>query len=403
MNDPYVLAFVGENANDILLWWTEKILQNMARFKLAYKLIDLRKPNSEQLIITSIQRQKPVFCFSFQGMGMNAKINGNQNLWAANNIPFLTYLGDSPYHAPHLHEAEGTGLYLLYSCLDFFDVYKTGMRGKTFASLIRYNYPMPPQHLNPDWKQRPIKMLFAKSFTSHENIRKEFDTFPRLLREIAHESADLALKEAEQTIFQICNQIFEAHNVYSGVHNEILFYICSKVDLYVRAVHAERMIKAVLPHEAVIVGDWGHLSLPSSKARIMTSMPANQLNALYRQSKVVVNTLPSVRYGIHERVMAGLLSKSVVISDTTPFLESLLSECPTFAGLNIDSHDFSDHFDQSYSAIFSEPDILAKLEHSAAKAHDLFSLDTFVDSLMEYISIECKRRNIAEGWGMPRH
>lgn len=400
MSAPYVLGFVGENANGILFWWTEKILQNFARFNLEYKIVDLQKPDAAQTMMQIISQHRPAFCFSFQGMGMAIKDETGQNLWSRNKVPFLTYLGDSPYHAPQLHGAEGEGLYLLYSCLDFFEVYKEGMHGRTFAGLIDYNYPFDPQVENPDWSTRPIKLLYAKTPSRLEKMHEEFDSFPRLIREAAYESAQQALKGPDQTIFQICRDVLERQNVYMGKHREVLLHLCSKVDFYVRAVHAERMVKALLPHDAIIVGDWTHLSQPSTRARIVAPVPAEQLNALYSQTQVVVNSLPSVRHGIHERVMAGLLSQSAVISDTTPFLSSLLAGCPAFAGVNIDSVDFSDQFDTACTVIFADPDIRDKINCSAVEARRLFSLDTFVNTLMEYIVLECHRRNVAGWWGV---
>jgi hypothetical protein len=59
------------------------------------------------------------------------------------------------------------------------------------------------------------------------------------------------------------------------------------------------------------------------------------LNALYAETQILINTLPAVRFGMHERILAGLFSKAVVVSESTPHLQQRLSGCPSFFGLNI--------------------------------------------------------------------
>ncbi len=142
-SNPYVLAFMGENANGIHTWWLGRIMDGLGRRGVAHRLVDLRSDKWQEELTTCLTASKPAFCFSFQGFGMDLSIESG-NLWVQNQIPFVSYLGDNPYHAPPLHAAEGPGLYLLYSCADFLETYQRYMQGGAYASLMRYGYPDNP-------------------------------------------------------------------------------------------------------------------------------------------------------------------------------------------------------------------------------------------------------------------
>ena len=85
---PYVIAFVGENANGILRWWTKKILDEFAKRGLDSTLIDMQDASWLARLSDRMAAGKPEFCFSFQGFGMDLRLNG-ENYWAISAIPFI--------------------------------------------------------------------------------------------------------------------------------------------------------------------------------------------------------------------------------------------------------------------------------------------------------------------------
>src|SRR6185312_12806600 len=141
------------------------------------------------------------------------------------------------------------------------------------------------------------------------------------------------------------------------------------VDFYVRAVRAERMVRALMQHNALIVGDWSHLDQSGARARFAPPVPASALDELYADSRIVANILPSVRYGEHERIMAGLLSGCAVISDSTPHLDRTLERFPVFRGVAL-YHEI----DQAITSLLTDPAIEEKLTASLALAREMFSL-----------------------------
>ena len=208
------------------------------------------------------------------------------------------------------------------------------------------------------------------------------------------------LTGVDETIAAICAQAFEDRLIHFGDQQELFLSTCSAIDRYVRAVRAERMVRALLPHNALILGDWSYLDKPGARARFWDSLPANRLDDLYADSRIVVSTSPSVRYGMHERVMAGLLAKAFVLSDTTPYLQTLLRGCPGFLGCDIDQPAFPDEVDHTIKACLSDPLSTDKVEASVRMAETLFCFDRFIQQFFDHVALE-QQRQAVRAWSFP--
>lgn len=396
---PYILAFMGENANGILSWWTKRILSAFEKYGFSYRLIDMTDAAWQTELADCLVVSKPVFCFSFQGFGMDLRLN-DTNYWSSNQITFLSYLGDSPYHAPSLHAAQGQGLQLLYSCSDFLHTYRA-MDGLLYAAILNYGYPENPHSDSIAWTQRSHRIVYVKTGVSSNRMRAQWAELPKAIGRLVDECSREVLTGTNATVTEICAAAFAASNMHCGAHRELFLVVCSKVDFYVRAVRAERMVQALSSHDAIIVGDWSHLDHTNARARFCDPVPADTLDALYADSQVVINTSPSVRRGMHERIMAGLFAKAGVVSDTTPFLRELLEPCPSFKGIQIDDPTFSSQLDEVLVDTLSDPDMPVKVEQSARFARETFGLDKFALALMEQVRLEAYRRSIEGWWSFP--
>jgi hypothetical protein len=385
---PYVLAFVGEDENAILRWRTQMILNGFASRGLSYKLIDMMRDGWLVELQNTLASGKPRFCFSYQGAGMAVTINGGENLWTRLGVPFISCLGDNPYHAPSLHSVEGPGMFLLYACKDFFETYRDFMNGRNFACTFHTGYPEKILTDQRPWSQRQHDIVFVKTAVNPKQLSAGWGSYPKTIRDIMYECSARLLSGADVTVAVQCAQLFDDRLIHWGDRRELFLSSCSMVDRYVRAVRAERMVSALMEHEnALIVGNWSYLDRSKSRAAFRNPMPAVELDALYADSRIVVNTLPTVRHGLHERIISGLLSKAAVVSDTTPHLQQLLRDCPSFLGLEIDRETFPDQLGQTLSSCLANPDSAEHVETSAAAARELFSFEKFIEMLLEHIEI----------------
>ena len=89
------IAFVGQNANGILAWWTKSIADRMAMYDISVQVIDLLKEGWAAQLDARLKQGRPDFCFSFQGIGMNLALESG-NLWTNLKVPFISSMGDAP-------------------------------------------------------------------------------------------------------------------------------------------------------------------------------------------------------------------------------------------------------------------------------------------------------------------
>lgn len=396
MSQRYALAFVGENANGILRWWTQKIMDSLSRFGLANHLIDLQESAWPQQLAATLQRGAPEFCFSFQGMGMNLLLENGQNIWNHHKIPFISYLGDSPYHVPRLHAAQGPGMYFIYGTPDFLETYTDYLGGRAFATTLQYGYPANSFRDLIPWKKRKCKALYVKTGVDSRALRSEWDWTPRTFRTVLDDCASSVLSGRDETLANLCDEVFKDRAIHVGNQRELFLFTCSVVDRYVRAVRAERMVNALMAHEEVtIIGDWSHLDQSGSRAHFLPPVSATELDELYTNTKVVINSSPPVRSGIHERIVAGLFAKASVISDATPYSRKILAGCPSFFGVDIESDSFRDSIDTALADCLSDSAMQDKIDASALVADRLFSIEQFAQEIFGLAEIETARRNVS--------
>lgn len=395
----YVIAFVGDHANNILRWWTGKILDGLARHGLDHVLIDFTANDWRDQLADCMAGGNPLFVFAFQGFAMDVRLE-NENFWARNDIPFLAYLGDSPYHSPGLHAAEGPGLYLLYGCEDFLHTYRHILNGRAYATTLPYGYPENPAADLVPWAHRAHDLVFAKTGIDPARLRQGWAGLPAVTRAIIEDSAAHVLTGSDDTVTTTCAAAFDDRSIHWGERRELFLFVASTVDRYARAVRADRMVRALLHHDALIVGDWPHIDTAGARARFHAPVAADTLDALYADSRIVVNTSPTVRRGMHERIMAGLFAKAAVLSDTTPFLQRTLHGCPAFIGLDIDHADFPAAADHAVHATLGDDEMPARAAASAEFARSHFSFDDFILRLLDHVGIERHRRTLV-AWSFP--
>jgi len=397
---PYVLGFVGENANGILRLWTEKIFERFAARGFSSHLIDLRNEAWLQHLNDRLAVSKPTFCFSFQGMGTSLIFEQKYNFWERANIPFVTVLGDNPYHAPRLHAAHAPGMCYLYCYEDFLQTYQHFLKGKAYASTLCIGHPENPYADRTPWEQREHDIVFVKTGVNPAALQQRWKTAPPKIQQILQDCAELVLSGLDESVQTICAKVFADKNIYWGDRLELFLSTCSLVDFYARAVRAERMVQGLMRHNALIVGDWSHLDKSGARARFQDPVAAEHLDDLYAKSKIVVNTLPTIRFGLHERILGGFFAKSAVISDTTPYLQKKLAGYRSFFGLDIDRPTFSEELDHTVNSCLADPDIAEKIQAAADAANNAFSLDGYVKEMLEHLDA-ARYCQIVNGWQFP--
>lgn len=391
MTNLSALAFVGQNANGILAWWTQCIADRMARFGISVETFDLLQEGWPAKLESRLRQGRPDFCFSHQGIGMHLSLESG-NLWTTLKIPFIAIMGDAPYQMPKLHEASGPGKYLLYGVKEFADFYAHFMRGKSFATVLLPGYPSNPLASALPWHKRDLELVFVKTGADPESFRAGWRSLPTLIREVVDQASQTALAGQKDPIGQIVADAFAAHQVHFGDRLSLFMHSCWLVDSYVRAVRADRMARQVMRHGGHIFGDWPHLQKQNSRGIFHGPIAASELNNLYSRSKILVNTVPCTLTGAHDRILASFLSKAFTLTDSSPARDESLGVYPSYRSAPIDDPGFADAVDMRLSEIrrmaIDRTGTQEMLDDVYAKAEERFGLDSFIAKMLELIFLD---------------
>lgn len=388
MTNLSAIAFVGQNANGILAWWTQCIADRMAMYGISIETIDVLQEGWPSKLDALLKQKRPDFCFSFQGIGMGFSIDSG-NLWSSLKIPFISSMGDAPYYSPSLHRTSGAGLYHLYTSHDFYSFYCDFFKGKNLAAVLSFGYPQNPHANDVAWQRRDLELVFVKSGVNPEAVRAPWAELPKLIHEILEEASASALAGQTATIGQIVANAYTARQIHFGDRLALFLRSCQHVDSYVRAVRADRMARQVMRHGGHIFGDWPHLDKANTKAVFHGTLPARDLNRLYARSRTLVNTAPCTQTGVHERILAAFQAKAFILADGSPYLDEKLADYASFKSVPIESAEFADAVDSRLVEIrqtSSDPAATqAMLDSVQVKAEASFGLDQFITAMLEFL------------------
>ncbi|MGR3951681.1 MAG: hypothetical protein QRY74_02010 [Chlamydia sp.] len=172
----------------------------------------------------------------------------------------------------------------------------------------------------------------------------------------------------------------EEMNILFGDNIEYLF---SSLEQYIRGLDRERFCKIADESEASIlilthetdIEKWKGLFLKNSRVEVKGSVQYEETWDYYAQSKVVINSVPTIKKGLHERLLAALFCSSKVISTYSSLIPKEApwsSVCPLLESID-SSEALMRIVDAPYSIEFVEMvDSWIVENHTWQKRMDLF-------------------------------
>jgi hypothetical protein len=327
MTKPLALALIGQNANQALATSTLGSFPFFQSHGYDTALIDLHAQDASQQILLQVKTRRPDFVYSMAGVGADLSFKG-ANLWELWQIPFLSMLFDHPCYIPERHKIPSRYVANCYYAQDFLQVQQDYIQSPQLSCLLPSDFPPLTDRPLP-WAERDIGLLFVKSGGDAGAIITGWrNNLPTVL-------ADFLLASAQR--LQCDRHLAITDLVQSGLRTmpdlvqqtpNIFWKMVRTLDTYIRRWRAESIVNILktMP-EAVIVGDdWNHIDRSDAVARFMPAMPADQASALFGRAKLIFNTNPYFRYGLHERVGGGLQSGAWVMSDRNDLSDEALGQ-----------------------------------------------------------------------------
>lgn len=273
---------IGENAYSTTYYFAKSFSQALEKQEVQIRLHDISDGCFFHALHTIMQDPPDLTC-SFSDVHLNGKPLGD--LW---HIPHLSCLIDPAIY--FLHQLKGD--YSLISCVDKGDV--SFIQAMNFKPVFHLPHAGDAAHLTPVRKERPYDVVFFGSCLEQE-----------VKNEVAEEASKRVLSSQNVSILQSLLEL--------GVSEEDLPRYHGEVDLYTRFVDRTMLMQSLKGHQVHIWGN-GPWEKYAPHATIHPPVSFDQTLEIMKVAKVVVNSSPRFKQGLHERITYGPICGAAVLS-----------------------------------------------------------------------------------------
>lgn len=281
-------------------------------------LLDTAGPQGLASLQGLLSAGRPRAFVAFSGVNWDLLAN-DRLLYEVLAVPYVGLMFDDPAYFPQRHRVASPWLTYLFTDGDHHDA--SVALSPAVAPRGRFRFGVrPPADEPPPFDARTHAIVFAKTPGNPEAERAAWRDEAPALRRILEDVADAALWQDARSVWAIARDRLAADGLTHGLGATVgLATIVARVDHYVRLARAHRVVQALAPHDALIVGEGWRAHLPArSRARVVASCSMPELLALMTQARVVVNVQPNNREAPHERLLYGMQRGCCVLTDAPP-------------------------------------------------------------------------------------
>lgn len=247
-------------------------------------------------------------------------------------IPHVACLVDTPNHFVSLARSP----YSIVTCSDKIDC--DFFRGLHQNNVIFMPHGFDQHLISPIDNERPREVTMLSSFIDDEHLRKSWaQKYPKSLCVAIEEAAEHALSESNISYVQaFVDAINRQLNKPGSVNPKDIDFIETLDDLvmYMKGKDRISLVKSIKDAKVDIYGSTdegsrGWKECLGNKHPNITchpSIPFQQALEVMKESKIVLNSYPWVKYGAHERLFSGIACGALPITTENAFLKETFTD-----------------------------------------------------------------------------
>lgn len=314
-------------------------------------VIDIRDTDSAMLRLKKLIEETGIDgVVTFNNIGYDLSFLEGKNIWEEKQIPYFNILMDHPFHYanPLVHAPETSVVFCtdrnhtaflkrFYPHLKRVDFMPhAGMEAdiSQYAGAGTCHLCLEGNAYHPSIEERPIEVLYAGGLSKYaaEGLVPdlgeitEFDAFA-LTEEVLsdlirhpYKTTEAAIEEYLLSIGLQCEDGELNHWI-----TELRF-----IDSYATSFYREQAVRCLVENGikvTVFGGGWDRCSWAEHPNFIYGGkILAPQVLELMNHSKIVLNTMTWYKNGIHDRIINGMLAKSLVVTDESDYLKETFGD-----------------------------------------------------------------------------
>ncbi|HRQ81306.1 MAG TPA: glycosyltransferase [Azospirillaceae bacterium] len=332
-----IALFKGDFRYDAVNHFTDALAEAFSASGVKPMIVDMRSPREEigAQLSAVCDADDLIALFGFNALGSSIKVDG-RTLHDALSTPFVSYLLEHPlFHADALTRLQDQPIL----CVDGGHVRFMESFSAPQAHLALHAGATPPEYYAaPPWAERPNRVVFAGSFEPLSALRT------RLAAVIAHDrsAADAGippLNDAFEALADELESINDEDLADVAAMHPLTFAVQQFLGI---SAHYATLLqclilwrRAKLRHALLTQLDRDGLAVDLYGAgwnaagfqnhRALGPLPFAELSKLLPTYRFTLNISPLLGDGLHDRVVYGALSGTVVCTDENPQSKSLIA------------------------------------------------------------------------------
>lgn len=278
---------------------------------------DLKNP---QPFMQALQQDRPDCTFTFNGFPPDSEGRFLSDLL---EIPHVYYLVDSASHFFYLTQSERS----IIPCVDKGSVDFFQRHG--FSNTFFLPHGTDPSIKISPREKRIYDVVFLGSCIDYEPILKSWKKkYAASLRKIMEEAVEAALEDFLTPIDIVLERVLKK----SGESSDDFVSMLRDVEMVVRGKDRIGLLQSIDEAPIDLFGFaekeslWKKYLGKKKNIILHDSVPFDIAIGIMKQSKIVLNSCPWIRYGVHERILNGLACGALVITDENPYLREQFKE-----------------------------------------------------------------------------
>lgn len=314
---------------DTMNIFTKKLASCLEQRGISVDYLDLDSPHLQQevLKLTKVHYDAAV---AFNSLGQEAFRANGQYLFDYLDIPFFNYIVDHPLRHHHTLSTPLKNYHVL--CLD-----------EDHITYINKYYPhiksvhvlplggMPAAHVNKHTREgfhsRKYDLILTGSYYSLHKLEEQIMQMPELERELSVRLIEQMLQNRSLTNEEALENVFRDLQI-ENVELSVFADLMAGTNLaghYVNAYVREEIVRQLISSEIelhIFGNGWEAFSTKDlGRTTIHSGITYMQSADLAQNSKMVLNTMPWFKSGLHDRIPTAMLNGAVSVTDDSRYIK----------------------------------------------------------------------------------
>lgn len=320
-----VEIYVKFNQYESKRYFSRKLADAFIRAGVETSLLD----SDSGSFITKWEKQPDKGCDLACSFNRFQQLPDGKYMWEKTKVPFISMLID-----PAIYNAEAyTTSRSMATCVDRFDCAYANSFGRD--NTLFWPHAIEPG-LHDDGEEKIYPVVLIGSCYDPDNLKAYWtEHLPKEMCDIINEAIELSFADITKPFYQATIDVLQKRNLkISDVPFESLYYY---VDNYMRGWDRIQLVRSIKDTEIHIFGGtvwrperpiagWNRYTAAQRNIVLHPAVTFEESLQILKKSKICLNSIPTLRNGSHERVLASYACGGLPISSDNLFWREELGD-----------------------------------------------------------------------------